>query len=193
MFHIKTLIAALLVVSAASAIAAPVTYTLDPTHTYPSFEVDHFNGASVWRGKFTKSTGNVTLDVVAKTGTLQVTVDASSVQTGNSLLDKEIGGENMLNAAKFPTGVYNGTKIVFKGNTPHEVIGTLTLHGVTKALNLTIESFKCYTNPLLKKDVCGADAKAKFSREDFGVDYGKSFGFQMFTRLEIQVEGIKGD
>ena len=51
------------------------TYQLDPNHTYPSFEADHFGGVSMWRGKFKKSSGTVTLDRAAKTGTVDVTID----------------------------------------------------------------------------------------------------------------------
>jgi polyisoprenoid-binding protein YceI len=193
MSKIRLIAAAVVALAAVPALAAPVTYNLDPLHTYPSFAVDHFGGVSVWRGKFTKSSGTVTLDRAAKTGSLEVTIDTSSSDIGNATLDKEIAGENMLDSAKFPTAVYKGTKIRFKGDTPVEVIGTFTLHGVTKPLNLKIDSFKCFTNPMLKKEVCGADAKAEFNRDDYGVDYGKKFGFKMWTRLQIQVEGVKAD
>lgn len=190
---IRTLVAAVLAVAAFPAVAAPVTYNLDPTHTYPSFEADHFGGTSVWRGKFTKSSGTVVLDRAAKTGTVDVTIDASSIDTGNAALDKHVASDAMLDAAKFPTAVYKGTKMRFKGDVPVEVIGEFTLHGVTKPLNLKIDSFKCIMNPMLKKEVCGADAKGEFQRDAYGVEYGKTYGFKMWTKLEIQVEGIKAD
>ena len=175
------------------AFAAPVTYNLDPTHTYPSFETDHFGGVSVWRGKFTKSSGTVVLDRAAKTGTVDVTIDASSIDTGNAALDKHVQSPELLDAAKFPTATYKSTSIRFEGDKPVEVIGSFTLHGVTKPLNLKIDSFKCFQNPMLKREVCGADAKGEFDRADFGVDYGKTYGFKMATTLQIQVEGVKAD
>lgn len=178
---------------AAPAFAAPVTYNLDPSHTYPSFETDHFGGLSVWRGKFTKSSGTVVLDREAKTGTVDVTIDASSIDTGDAALDKHVRGADLLNVAQFPTATYKGTSIRFEGDRPVEVIGQFTLHGVTKPLNLKIDSFKCMINPMLKREVCGADAKAEFNRADFGVDFGKNYGFKMETRLQIQVEGVKAD
>jgi polyisoprenoid-binding protein YceI len=189
----KLLIAALASVILVPAFAAPVTYNLDPTHTYPSFETDHFGGVSVWRGKFTKSSGTVVLDTAAKTGSVDVTIDASSIDTGNAALDKHVSSDQMLDAAKFPTAVYKSTSVKFKGDTPVEVIGTFTLHGVTKPMNLKIDSFKCFQNPMLKREVCGADASAQFDRSDFGVDYGKGYGFKMATTLQIQVEGVKAD
>jgi len=185
--------AALAAAFAAPAFAAPVTYNLDPGHTYPSFETDHFGGVSVWRGKFTKSGGTVVLDREAKTGTVDVTIDASSIDTGNAALDKHVRSAEMLNVEQFPTATYKGTSIRFEGDRPVEVIGQFTLHGVTKPLNLKIDSFKCFQNPMLKREVCGADAKAEFNRADFGVDYGKSYGFKMATRLQIQVEGVRAD
>ena len=185
--------AALAAVIAAPAFSAPVTYNLDPGHTYPSFETDHFGGVSVWRGKFTKSSGTVVLDLAAKTGTVDVTVDASSIDTGNAALDKHVQSPELLDAAKYPTAIYKGTSIRFNGDTPAEVIGTFTLHGVTKPLNLKIDSFKCFQNPLIKREVCGADAKAEFNRADYGVNYGAAYGFKMATKLEIQVEGVRAD
>jgi polyisoprenoid-binding protein YceI len=178
---------------AGSAVAAPATYNLDPTHTYPSFEADHFGGVSVWRGKFTKSSGVVVLDREAKTGTVDVTVDTTSLDTGYAPLDKHVKTADFLDVEKFPTATYKGTSIRFNGDTPVEVVGTFTLHGVTKPLNLKINSFKCFNHPMLKREDCGADASAEFDRADFGMDWGVKYGFKTLTKLQIQVEGIKAD
>ncbi|MCP3711696.1 YceI family protein [Paraburkholderia sp. CNPSo 3274] len=178
---------------ATPALAAATTYNLDPMHTYPSFEADHFGGVSVWRGKFTKSSGTVTLDRAAKTGTVDVTIDASSIDTGNSQLDKHVSSTEFLDTAKYPTATYKGTSIRFDGDKPVEVIGSFTLHGVTKPLNLKIDSFKCFQNPMLKREVCGAEASAQFDRADYGVNWGQSYGFKTATTLQIQVEGVKAD
>jgi Uncharacterized conserved protein len=170
---------------------AAVTYQLDPQHTYPSFETDHFGGLSTWRGKFTKSSGTVVLDRAAKTGTVDVTIDMSSADIGNDKLDAELVTDKFFDAAKYPSATYKGTQIRFDGDKPVEVIGSLTLHGVTKPVNLKIDSFKCIMNPMLKREVCGTEASATFNRDDFGVDFGKTYGFNMLTTLHIQAEGIK--
>jgi polyisoprenoid-binding protein YceI len=167
------------------------TYQLDPTHTYPSFEADHFGGLSVWRGKFTKSSGTVTLDRAAKTGTVDVTVDPASVDTGNGKLDEHLKSDAFFDVAKYPSVTYKGTDIKFDGDKPVEVVGNLTIRGVTKPLNLKIESFKCMQHPVLKREVCGVEASAQFNRADFGMDFGVKYGFSMETRLHIQSEGIK--
>ena len=174
-----------------NAMAEEVTYQLDPNHTYPSFETDHFGGISIWRGKFDKSSGTVTIDRAAKKGTLDATIDMTSIDIGNDKLNGELKSAQFFDADKFPTATYKGTSMKFKGDVPVEVIGELTLHGVTKPLNLTIESFKCFTHPMLKKEVCGTESTATFDRADFGIDYGKAYGFSMKTVLHIQAEGIR--
>lgn len=190
---IRTVVAAVAALTALPALAQPVSYTLDPSHTYPSFEADHFGGVSVWRGKFKKSEGKVVLDRAAKTGSVEVSIDMASVDTGNAALDKHLQGAEFFDTAKYPTAVFKGTQFKFDGDRPVAVDGTLTLHGVTRPVTLTLDSFKCFINPMLKREVCGADAKAEFNREDFGIAYGKQYGFNMLTKLQIQVEGVKAD
>jgi polyisoprenoid-binding protein YceI len=173
------------------AMAAETTYQLDPAHTSPSFEADHFGGVSIWRGKFTKSSGTVTVDREAKKGTLEATIDMTSVDIGNDKLNEELKSPQFFDTEKFPTATYKGTSMKFKGDVPVEVLGELTLHGVTKPVALQIESFKCFTHPMLKKEVCGTESTATFDRADFGIDYGKAYGFKMKTVLHIQAEGVK--
>jgi polyisoprenoid-binding protein YceI len=172
-----------------SAFAAPVTYTVDPSHTYPSFEADHFGGLSVWRGKFDTTSGKVVYDKDAKAGSIEVTVDMSSVNFGMPKLNEHAKGPEIFDVAKFPTATYSGKFTKFSGESPTEAQGTLTMHGVTKPVTLTINSFKCIMNPMSKKQVCGADASATFSRADFGVNFGDKFGFKQEVKLQIQVEG----
>src|ERR1700728_2044094 len=181
--------AAVLTLVAGSALAAPVTYDVDPGHTYPSFEADHMGGLSVWRGKFDKSSGKVVYDKDAKSGSIDVTVDMSSVSFGVPKLDEHAKSAEMFDVAKFPTATFSGKFTKFNGAAPAEAQGTLTLHGVTKPLTLTINSFLCKPNPMSKKEVCGADATATFNRSDFGVNFGDKYGFKQEVKLQIQVEG----
>jgi polyisoprenoid-binding protein YceI len=185
-----SLIAGLL---ATTAFAAPVTYNVDPEHTYPSFEVDHFGGMSVWRGKFKQSSGTILLDREAKSGSVDITVDTSSFDSGMEKLNTHVKSDDpqMLDVAKYPTATYKGKLAKFKDGAPTEVQGELTLHGVTKPLTLTIRSFKCMQHPMKKKEFCGADAVGSFNREDFGVSWGKAFGFKMDVKLAIQVEAYR--
>jgi polyisoprenoid-binding protein YceI len=189
----KTLLVAAAAVAAFVSLDATAadTYQLDPHHTFPSFEADHMGGVSVWRGKFTKSSGTVTLDRAAKSGTVDVTIDTESIQTGNPKLDEHLRSDELLDVAKYPTAVYKGTQIRFNGDKPVEVVGDFTLHGVTKPLNLQVVSFKCMQHPMLKREVCGVEATAKFDRSDYGIGLGQKQGFSMATVLHIQAEGIK--
>jgi polyisoprenoid-binding protein YceI len=173
--------------------AEPVTFNIDPNHTYPSFEADHMGGMSIWRGKFRRSSGSVTLDREAHTGKVNITVDTSSVDFGHDELNEHAKGPDIFDVAKFPTATYTGTFTKFDGDTPTVIDGELTLHGVTKPLKLFINSFKCQVNPMIKKFGCGADASATFDRSDFGIDFGKAFHFKMEVKLAIQVEAIKAD
>ena len=185
----RIVIASLAALLGASAFAAPVTYTLDPNHTYPSFAADHFGGLSVWRGKFDATSGKVVYDKDAKSGSIEVTVDMSSIDFGMPKLNEHAKSAEMFDAAKYPTATYTGKFTKFTGAAPTEAEGTLTMHGVTKPLILKIDSFKCMQNPMSKKEVCGADASAILNRADFGVNYGDKFGFKQEVKLQIQVEG----
>lgn len=175
----------------ATTFAAPVTYVLDPKHTYPSFAADHFNGLSVWRGKFTDTSGKVVYDKDAKTGAIDVTVNMSSVDFGNAKLDEHAKSAELFDVAKYPTATYVGKFTKWNGDKPTEAEGTFTLHGVSKPLTLKIDSFLCKPNPMTKKEVCGADAKATFNRKDFGMPFGEAYGFNMDVNLAIQVEAVR--
>jgi polyisoprenoid-binding protein YceI len=183
----------LLALAATSATAASTTYNVDPDHTHPSFEVDHFGGLSTWRGNFKKSSGTVTLDAEARTGTVDVVIDTATVDFAHDKLNEHVSSPEVLDVAKYPTAEYKGKFVEFANGAPKTVAGTLTLHGVTKPVTLTINSFKCIEHPMLKKQVCGADASGSFNRADFGVNYGQQYGFKQDVLLRIQVEGVKAN
>jgi polyisoprenoid-binding protein YceI len=185
----RCLMLSMMLISGA-ATAAPVTYTLDPGHTYPSFEADHFDGLSVWRGKFNHTTGTVTLDRAAGTGSVDVTVDMASADFGNDALNVKAREPDLFDVAKHPHATYTGKLAGFVDGAPTRVDGTLTLRGVTRPLVLTLDSFKCIPDPMVKRERCGADALATFKRDDFGMDAGKDYGFRMDVTLRIQVEAL---
>ncbi|HWG71018.1 MAG TPA: YceI family protein [Steroidobacteraceae bacterium] len=185
----RIVLASMAALMSAGAFAAPVTYTLDPSHTYPSFAADHMGGLSVWRGKFDSTSGKVVYDKAAKSGSIEVTVDMSSIDFGMPKLNEHAKSAEIFDVAKYPTATYAGKFTKFKGASPTEAEGTLTMHGVTKPVTLKIDSFLCKPNPMSKKEVCGADATATFNRADFGVNFGEKYGFKQEVTLQIQVEG----
>lgn len=184
------ILASLLVAGAAH--AAPTTYNIDPTHTYPSFKADHF-GTSFWRGKFNKSSGTVVLDRAAKTGSVDITVDTASIDFGLDKMNEHARSAEMFNVEKFPTATFKSTNVKYKGDQPVAIDGEFTMLGVTKPLTLKIDHFKCVQHPMLKREVCGADASAEFNRSDFGLNYALNYGFSPKVELAIQVEAIKAD
>lgn len=173
--------------------AAPVKYNIDPNHTYPSFTADHLGGLSNWRGKINTSSGTITLDKEAQTGTVDVKMDMAAIDFGHEKMNAHAKSNEIFDVEKFPSATYTGKLVNFKNGAPTEVDGSLTLHGVTKPVKLKINSFLCKPNPMSKKETCGADAVGKINREEFGVDYGKGYGFKQDVELQIQVEAVKAD
>ena len=146
-------------------------------------------GLSVWRGKFTRTSGKVVYDKEAKSGSIDVTVDMSSVDFGNAKLDEHAKSAEMFDTAKYPDrDLYRQVHQV-QGAHPDRGAGHLPCTESPKPLTLIINSFMCKPNPMTKKEVCGADASATFNRSDYGLTFGDAYGFQMWVKLEIQVEG----
>lgn len=174
----------------AVAAASGAVYRIDPMHTYPSFEADHM-GISRWRGKFDHSSGRVVLDRQQRTGTVRVVVDASSIDFGLPALAKWARGKDFLDVDRYPDAVYEGRLAGFADGAPTRVEGHLTLHGITRPLAMKINSFKCIPHPIYKRELCGADVSARFRRDAFGLDAGKSYGFDMAVTLRIQVEALR--
>jgi polyisoprenoid-binding protein YceI len=193
---IRALTLVLLGISVA-ANAIPVTYVIDPDHTHPAFETDHLGGLSKWRGVFKRTAGTITLDAEARTGTVDIVVDVASIDLGHDKLNDTAANSAappIFESATYPSAHYTGTLARFRHGAPTRVDGQLTLHGVTRPLTLTIESFKCIKeHPLLKGETCGADASATLDRSDFGITVGKKYGYMMDVTLRIQVEALKAN
>ncbi len=166
--------------------AAEQQFKIDPDHTYPSFEFPHM-GISVWRGKFDKTSGTVTLDREARTGSVEVRVDAASVDFGHRLMNEVAASDQWLDVERFPVMRYRGP-MVFEGDTPVAVEGELTLLAVTRPVRLRINSFKCTTHPLFRREVCGADAEGDLDRADFGMT---RYPEMARIHLRIQVEAMR--
>jgi|SRR5690554_3024469 len=163
----KTLIAtAFAVFFAGQAIAAPQTYSIDSSHTYPRFSYNHM-GLSKQVLSFKKTSGTVVLDKEAKDARVDVTIDMTSVNTGFDVFDGHIQGEDFLDTAQFPTATFKSAKVNFEGDAPKTIEGDLTIKGVTKPVTLTVTSFFNGPHPMLKKDAVGANATTVISRTEF--------------------------
>jgi polyisoprenoid-binding protein YceI len=155
----------------ATCVSAQV-YNIDPSHTYPSFEADHM-GLSIWRGKFTKSSGKIVLDRQSNTGgSIEISIDASSVDFGHAKMNEKARSNEIFNVAKYPTIIYKSTSLKYQGDKLVAVEGEI--------------------HPLQKREVCGADAQGRFDRSDFGMNIGLP-RFSPEIKLAIQVEGVRAD
>ncbi len=169
-----------------AALAAPETYVIDNTHTYPRFEYNHF-GYSNQVHRFTKTSGTITLDREKKSGSVDVTIDAKSVETGYALFNEHIQGEDFFDTAKYPTVTYKSSRLKFEGDKLTAVEGDLTLKGVTRPVTLTVTSFMCMPHPMLKKAACGANATAKVKRSDFNMSkYTPHVGDEVTLTMSIE-------
>ena len=184
-------LAALTFAASFSAIAhaTPETYVIEGSHTLPRFEYSHF-GYSNQLSRFDKTSGTITLDRAAKTGAVDVTIDAKSVDTGYALFNEHIQGDDFFATAKYPTITYKSKKMNFDGDKPVSVDGDLTIKGVTKPVTLTITSFLCMPHPMVKKEACGANATAKVKRSDFNMGKHAPYVSDEVT-LTIPVESVK--
>ena len=169
----------------------PVTYVIDPNHTFPAFEADHMGGLSLWRGKINSTYGEIILDKKNKTGSVSVVMEMDSIDFGHDGMNKKVKSDDMFDVEEFPQARYEGTLINFQDGSPTKVEGELTLHGITKKVDLEIKAFKCKLHPFKLREVCGADIRGNIMRDDFGISYAKIMGFKMDVALRIGVEAIK--
>ena len=181
------LVAALAALSAAAQ-AAPVVYSIDNSHTYPHFSYNHL-GFSNQTHKFDKTSGTVVLDRAAKTGSVDVTIDATSVNTGYALFNEHIRAADYFDTANHPTITFTSSKMKFKGDRPVSLTGELTIKGVTRPVTLAITHFKCQPHPMLKVDACGANATTQVKRSDFNMGKNAPFVSDEVT-LTLAIEAV---
>ncbi len=171
------------------AAGAADSYTVDPPHTFAHFKVSHM-GFSTMHGRCDKTSGKITLDSAAKTGSMDISIATDSISTGFAKRDEHLKSPDFFNAMEFPNMTFKSTRVQFKGDKPATVDGELTLLGVTRPVKLTITEFNCGTNPMNKKFECGAGAVAEIKRSDFGMKaYLPAVGDQI--SLEFEIEAYK--
>ncbi len=132
----------------------------------------------------------MTLDPVAKTGSVGFTIDAGSINTDIALRDKNLRSPNFFDIAKFPNIIYQSSIVIFSGDSPTSIEGNLTLLGVTKPVTLSINAYKCGPSPKNQKEKCSAVATAQIKRSDFGMTYALPLvGDEI--KLVIEIEAYK--
>ena len=184
------LAAAVAILAVAGAARAQETYVIDPVHSQPMFEVQHM-GYSLQRGTFSKASGKITLDRAAKKGSIDVTIDTTTVKTIDPRLDTHVRGEDFFNIAKYPTMSFKSTALSFDGDRVVGADGELTLLGATKPVKLTVANFVCGDHPFNKKPMCGAEVTATIKRSDWGMSYGVPKAVGDNVKIMIPVEAYK--
>lgn len=174
---------------AAPVIAAPETYIIDDSHTYPRFSWSHF-GLSTQQAKFNNTTGSITIDREALTGSVEIEIDMSSVNTGYADFDDHIQGEDFFHTAEFPTATFRSTQVHFDGDTPVSLEGELTIRGITREVTLEITRFAALTHPMLQRPAIGADATTTILRSDFDAGaFAPAVSDEV--RIDIAMEAIR--
>ena len=168
---IRVLVGALLAAAAVPALAAEESYVIEPVHSQPQWEARHI-GMSPQRGSFGKVTGKVILDRDAKKGSIDMTIDATSIRTFDGRLDAIVKGDRFFNVEKFPTLTFKSDKVTFDGDRVVGVDGDLTMIGATRPVSFKVVNFVCGENPFNKKPMCGAEATATIKRSDWGMTNG---------------------
>lgn len=185
----KTLLAAAFAsLFVGQAFAAPQTFVVEPSHTFPRFSYDHW-GMSKQILRFNKTTGTVVLDKDAEQAHVDIAIDMTSIDTGFALFDEHIQNEDFLDTAQYPKATYQSTKVIFEEGTPVSIEGELTIKGVTKPVTLTVTSFFNDAHPMLDKEAIGANATAVIKRSDFNAGkYAPNVGDEV--TLDIAIEAI---
>ena len=154
------------VVLSMPALAAPETFVVDSNHTLPRFSYNHL-GYSTQVGRFDKVTGKIVLDPVADSGSVDITIDMKSIDTGDAKLNEHLQSPDFFDVAKYPVATFKSTAVKFVRGDPAAVEGELTINGITKPVTLTVTSFQHMMHPMLKKDAIGANATATVKRSEF--------------------------
>lgn len=185
----KKIAVGLAVAALAGSTFAAETFTIDPTHTWPYFAVNHL-GFSTQHGRFKKTSGKITLDQAAKKGSVDVSIDTASIDMGLEKWDTHMKSDDFFNVEMFPTMTFKSDKFTFDGDKPVSAEGSLTLLGVTKPVSLKLAGFTCGTHPINKKALCAADISTTIKRSEWGMTKYVP-GVSDEVKINIPVEAFK--
>jgi polyisoprenoid-binding protein YceI len=176
---------ALAALAALPVAAEPVTYTLDPEHSFVHFEVQHF-GTSTSRGRLGPVVGEVMLDRAAGQGALALRIATASVDTGLPVFNARLRQGDLLASEAYPEAYFVARNFRFEGERLAEVRGEFTLRGTSQPLSLHAQRFACRAAEA--GEVCGGDFVGEVLRSDFGATFGLPLVGDR-VRLVVQVEG----
>jgi len=153
------------------AAATTSNWQIDPNHSSAQFAVRHL-GLSTVRGAFTKVNGSIQFDDKDVTkSSVDVTIDAASVDTRVEGRDKDLRGDHFFEVEKYPTLTFKSTKVEQVEVGKLKVTGDLTIHGVTKQVVLDVEGPTAAVKDPWGNQRAAASATTKINRQDFGVKW----------------------
>ena len=163
-------------------------YTIEKNHTSVMWIADHL-GYSKVSGKFTDISGEIVFDEKKPQDSLvQVEIKTDSIATGLSKFEDHLKGKDFFDVKNFPTAKFVSKKIIVEGKkNKAQIVGDLTLLGVTKEVILKAEFNKSAPNPMNQKPTIGFSAKTTINRSDFGMKYALP-GVADKVELVIEVE-----
>jgi len=185
----RLILAAVLALTAAPALAAPVAYTLDPSHTQTTFSVDRF-GFTTILGAFTTASGTIWIDEAAPANSrVEAQVTVASLFAGDPTRDEHLKGERWLNAAANPVITFKSTKVVPTGPDTADVTGDFTLNGVTKSVVFKVKLNKIGKAPGSGKQAAGFTITGSVHRRDFNVGAALPVGI-IGEDVPIRIEAL---
>lgn len=170
------------------------SYTIDADHSSVHFSIGHA-GVAMVSGAFTRISGSYTFDPRhPQADKADITVQADSLDTYMPLRDQHVTGPEFLDAARFPTLHFVGTRYVPQGPRAGVLHGELTLHGVTRPVSFRVHLVGAGNVPYLPKPwggyLSGFVAEAVIDRTDFGIDaFSAGIGHDIHVRVDV--EGVR--
>ena len=177
-----------LVAFATAAHAAPETYVIDHSSTSSQFSFSYLGVASQ-TNRFEKTNGKVVLDHTAKTGSAEVTIDATSINTGHAIFNEHLQAASFFDTTRYPTITFKSTKLTLDGD-QMSLAGDLTIKGVTRAVTLAVTQFQCLPHPTLKAETCGANVTVTVKRSDFNMGKYALLASNNVT-LNLSIQAVK--
>jgi polyisoprenoid-binding protein YceI len=166
-------------------------WQLDPAHSSAEFAIKHLAISTV-RGAFTKLSGSVHYDAAdASKDSVDVTIDAASVDTRVENRDKDLRGPNYFDVEKYPTITFKSKKVESAGPEKLKIVGDLMIHGVTKEVTLDTEGPTKAIKDGRGRSHMGASATTKINRSDFGMTSGQAMVGNEVT-LTLDVDLVQG-
>lgn len=169
--------------------AEPVEYAFDPSHTSIEFYVNHM-GFSNFQGEFQTFDGSLMFDdAQPQNSSVNVTIDANSIDTDVAALDKHLKSADFFDTAQFPNLTFKSKSIKITGENTGVITGDLTMHGVTKEIALDVTLNKFAPNPMTKKQAVGFSATGSLKRSEFGIStYVPNIGDEVKIRIETEAQ-----